>query len=254
MGLGGVSAASEYPEVSKDELEGNLDTLKNRFRNGDYPNYNERIDRIDRLKILVEKNSDEFHKALQNDFGTRHEQLSLLSDTLPIIASAKHIKKNLRKWMRPEKRKPNFPLGLLGAKAFIHNQPYGVVGVISPWNFPLNLSLGPLVEILAAGNNAMLKLSEFVPETSDLTEKLIKENFNDDEVVVINGGPKTSQSFAGLAFDHLLFTGSTHVAKKIAYEASANLVPLTLELGGKSPVIVSPKAKMKHMFKSHMKR
>ena len=127
----------------------------------------------------------------------------------------------------------------------IRDRPYGVVGIISPWNFPLNLSLGPLVEVFAAGNNAMMKLSEFVPETSDLTEKLVKEYFNDDEVVVINGGPQTSQSFAGLAFDHLLFTGSTHIAKKIAYEASENLVPLTLELGGKSPVIVGPKAKMK---------
>ena len=245
MGLGGVSVASDYPEVSRDELERILNSLKKRFQNGDYPNYKERIDRINRLKLLVEENSEDFHKALQNDFGTRHEQLSLLSDTLPIIASAKHVSKNLSKWMKPEKRKPNFPLGLLGAKAFIHNQPYGVVGIISPWNFPLNLSLGPLVEVFAAGNNAMMKLSEFVPETSDLTEKLVKQYFNDDEVVVINGGPQTSQSFAGLAFDHLLFTGSTHIAKKIAYEASENLVPLTLELGGKSPVIVGPKAKMK---------
>ena len=120
--------------------------------------------RINRLKVLVEENSDAFHKALQNDFGTRHEQLSLLSDTLPIIAAQTYYK-NLKKWMKPEKRKPNFPLGLLGAKAFIHNQPFGVVGIISPWNFPLNLSLGPLVEVFAAGNNAMMKLSEFVPET-----------------------------------------------------------------------------------------
>ena len=243
MGLGGVSVASEYPEVSKDELNNFLSHLKSRFRDGLYPDYNERIDRINRLKVLVEENSDAFHKALQNDFGTRHEQLSLLSDTLPIIGSAKHITKNLKKWMKPEKRKPNFPLGLLGAKAFIHNQPFGVVGIISPWNFPLNLSLGPLVEVFAAGNNAMMKLSEFVPETSELTEKLVKQYFSDDEVVVVNGGPQTSQAFAGLAFDHLLFTGSTHVAKKIAYEASENLVPLTLELGGKSPVIVGPKAK-----------
>ena len=214
MGLGGVSVASDYPEVSKDELEKILNSLKNRFQNGDYSDYKERIDRINRLKLLVEENSEDFHKALQNDFGTRHEQLSLLSDTLPIIASAKHVSKNLSKWMKPEKRKPNFPLGLLGAKAFIHNQPYGVVGIISPWNFPLNLSLGPLVEVFAAGNNSMMKLSEFVPETSDLTEKLVKQYFKDDEVVVINGGPQTSQSFAGLAFDHLLFTGSTHIAKK----------------------------------------
>ena len=244
MGLGGINASTGHQEVSREDLESTLSILKRRFIDGSYPDLNERIDRITRLKTLVENNTDDFHKALENDFGTRHEQLSLLADTLPVIGSANNALKNIRKWMKPEKRKPNFPLGLLGAKAFIQAQPYGVVGIISPWNFPLTLSLGPLIEILAAGNNAMMKLSEFVPETSALTEKLVKEFFNDDEVVVINGGPQTSQSFSGLPFDHLLFTGSTNVAKKVAYEASANLVPLTLELGGKSPVIIGPKAKM----------
>ena len=245
MGLGGINVATEYPEISKDDLQKSLDKLKARFLNGSFPDYNERVDRITRLKNLVEENSDSFHKALQDDFGTRHEQLSLLSDTMPVIGTAKHTLKNLKKWMKPEKRKPNFPLGLLGAKAFIQHQPYGVVGIISPWNFPLNLSLAPLVEIFAAGNNAMMKLSEFVPATSNLTEELIKKYFTDDEAIVINGGPQTSQSFSGLAFDHLLFTGSTQVAKKIASEASTNLVPLTLELGGKSPVVIGPNAKMK---------
>ena len=245
MGLGGVNASKEYQEVSKESLNQILSTLKERFTEGLYPNLDERIDRINRLKNLVEDNMDAFHRALEKDFGTRHEQLSLLSDTMPVINNANHTLKNIRKWTKPEKRKPNFPLGLLGSKAYVQSQPYGVVGIIAPWNFPLNLSLAPLVEIFAAGNNAMMKLSEFVPETSELIEKLINKYFKSDEVRVVNGGPKTSQIFSGLAFDHLLFTGSTSVAKKIASEAATNLVPLTLELGGKSPVVISSEAKMK---------
>jgi coniferyl-aldehyde dehydrogenase len=225
MGLGGVNASEEYQEISKESLNQILSTLKERFTEGLYPNLDERIDRINRLKNLVEDNMDAFHRALEKDFGTRHEQLSLLSDTMPVINNANHTLKNIRKWTKPEKRKPNFPLGLLGSKAYVQSQPYGVVGIIAPWNFPLNLSLAPLVEIFAAGNNAMMKLSEFVPETSELIEKLINKYFKSDEVRVVNGGPKTSQIFSGLAFDHLLFTGSTSVAKKLPLRLQLILFP-----------------------------
>ena len=118
--------------------------------------------------------------------------------------------------MQPEKRSPNFPLNLLGAKARVHYQPYGVVGIISPWNFPVNLSIGPLVDAFAAGNAAMIKLSEFVPRTSQLVENLIKENFSESEVVVINGAMQTSIDFTKLPFDHLIYTGSTDIAKKVS--------------------------------------
>ncbi len=222
-----------------------LNKLKQPFLKNFNPDLNVRIDRIKRIQTLVEENIDAFHDALRSDFGTRHEQLSLMADTMPVINNAKDALKNIKRWVKPDKRKPNFPLGLLGAKAYVQFQPYGVVGVISPWNFPLTLSIAPLIEIFAAGNNAMMKLSEFVPATSELTEELINKFFSDEEVVIVNGGPQTSQDFAGLPFDHLLFTGSTNVAKKVASEAASNLVPLTLELGGKSPVIVGPNAKMK---------
>ena len=245
MGLGNVSIGSTYPEVSRDEMLSKLNKLKQPFLKNFNPDLNVRIDRIKRIQTLVEENIDAFHDALRSDFGTRHEQLSLMADTMPVINNAKDALKNINKWVKPDKRKPNFPLGLLGAKAYVQFQPYGVVGVISPWNFPLTLSIAPLIEIFAAGNNAMMKLSEFVPATSELTEELINKFFSDEEVVIVNGGPQTSQDFAGLPFDHLLFTGSTNVAKKVASEAASNLVPLTLELGGKSPVIVGPNAKMK---------
>ena len=245
MGLGNISITGNYPEVSKDTMLSKLDILKEPFLENFNPNIDDRIDRIKRIQKLVEENIDAFHKSLREDFGSRHEQLSLMADTMPVINNAKHALKNIKKWVKQDNRKPNFPLGLLGSKAYVQFQPYGVVGIISPWNFPLTLSIAPLIEIFAAGNNAMIKLSEFVPATSELTEKLINKYFTEKEVVIINGGPQTSQSFAGLPFDHLLFTGSTNVAKKVASEAASNLVPMTLELGGKSPAIVSSNAKMK---------
>jgi|TARA_B100001093_G_scaffold255300_1_gene244213 coniferyl-aldehyde dehydrogenase len=245
MGLGNISITGNYPEVSKDTMLSKLSILKEPFLENFNPNINDRIDRIKRIQKLVEENIDAFHKSLREDFGSRHEQLSLMADTMPVINNAKHALKNIKKWVKQDNRKPNFPLGLLGSKAYVQFQPYGVVGIISPWNFPLTLSIAPLIEIFAAGNNAMIKLSEFVPATSELTEKLINKYFTEKEVVIINGGPQTSQSFAGLPFDHLLFTGSTNVAKKVASEAASNLVPMTLELGGKSPAIVSSNAKMK---------
>ena len=245
MGLGNISITGNYPEVSKETMLSKLSILKEPFLENFNPNINDRIDRIKRIQELVEDNIDAFHKSLREDFGSRHEQLSLMADTMPVINNAKHALKNIKKWVKQDNRKPNFPLGLLGSKAYVQFQPFGVVGIISPWNFPLTLSIAPLIEIFAAGNNAMIKLSEFVPATSELTEKLINKYFTEKEVVIINGGPQTSQSFAGLPFDHLLFTGSTNVAKKVASEAASNLVPMTLELGGKSPAIVSSNAKMK---------
>ena len=244
MGLGGISIKNSLPDTSLETMQDKLLNLKKPFLKSFNPTVESRKDRIRRIVKLIEENSENIHKAISKDFGSRHEQLSQLTDTLSTI-TAKHALKNIRKWIKPEKRNPNFPLGLLGSKAYVQSQPYGVVGIIAPWNFPLNLSLAPLVEIFAAGNNAMMKLSEFVPATSELTEVLINKYFKPDEVRVVNGGPKTSQVFSGLAFDHLLFTGSTSVAKKIAFEAAANLVPLTLELGGKSASVISTEAKMK---------
>ena len=153
--------------------------------------------------------------------------------------------KKVSSWVKPDRRKARFPLNLLGSSAYVHNQPLGVIGIIAPWNFPISLSLGPLIEVFAAGNNAMMKLSEFVPETSKLIDELIKKYFSEEEVVVINGGVQTSTDFTKLKFDHLVYTGSTAVAKKVSASVAENLVPLTLELGGKSPVIVSSDADMK---------
>ena len=137
-----------------------------------------------------------------------------------------------------------FPLNLLGAKARIEFQPLGVVGVISPWNFPVNLTFTPLAGILAAGNRCMIKPSEYTPATSDAMAEVIAAAFDEVEIAVITGGPQTGADFSGLPFDHLLFTGATSIARHVMRAASENLVPVTLELGGKSPVIVGRSSNM----------
>ena len=197
-----------------------------------------RIDRIDRAIRVIIDHKDRIAAALSDDFGHRSVHQSLFTDVAAAIGPLKNAKKHVAQWMRPEKRKVDFPLNLLGAKARVEFQPLGVVGVISPWNFPVNLTFGPLAGVLAAGNRAMIKPSEFTPKTSELMAEMVSSAFDELEVAVVLGGPETGADFTTLPFDHLLFTGATSIARHVMRAASENLVPVTLELGGKSPVVV----------------
>ena len=203
-----------------------------------------RIDRINRTIDLLLKNQDDLISALDKDFGHRSCEASLLTDIMSTVTPLKHARAHVKSWMKPEKRTPQFPLGLLGAKAYILHEPLGTVGVISPWNFPVNLTFAPLAGIFAAGNRTMIKPSEFTPLTSQLIADLCKDTFDEDEVAVFTGGPEVGGAFSKLPFDHLLFTGATSVARHVMRAAAENLVPVTLELGGKSPVIVEQGAPM----------
>ena len=198
---------------------------------------------IDRCIALFIKYQNEIAEAISEDFGHRSTESSLLADVAGSIGSLKSAKENIKKWVKPEKRKvtPSI-LGLLGAKLRLEYQPLGTVGVISPWNFPVTLTFGPLGSIFAAGNRAMIKPSEFTPKTSELMKKMFEEAFSEEEVAVFTGGPDLGEAFSSLPFDHLLFTGATSIAKHVMRAASENLVPVTLELGGKSPVIISKKS------------
>ena len=198
---------------------------------------------IDRCIGLLIKYQNEIAEAISEDFGHRSTESSLLADVAGSIGSLKSAKENIKKWVKPEKRKvtPSI-LGLLGARLRLEYQPLGTVGVISPWNFPVTLTFGPLGSIFAAGNRAMIKPSEFTPKTSELMKKMFEEAFSQEEVAVFTGGPDIGEAFSSLPFDHLLFTGATSVAKHVMRAASENLVPVTLELGGKSPVIISKKS------------
>jgi len=208
-----------------------------------------RLDRLDRCIAMVSAYKKEIVESMQDDFGNRDPIMSATTEVDSVIGPMVHAKKNLKKWMKTEKRKASIAgtgplLSLTGAKALINYQPKGVVGVISPWNFPVNLALAPLAGIIAAGNRVMLKPSELTPSSSDLMKKMINEYFEESEIAVFTGDPEVGAAFSALAFDHMLFTGGTEIAKHVMRAAADNLVPLTLELGGKSPVVVGQSSKM----------
>jgi coniferyl-aldehyde dehydrogenase len=207
------------------------------------PTAEQRIDRLDRcIQILIDHRKA-VEDALNDDFGARSREATAFTDVAGSIGPLKHARDSLKKWMKPEKRKTTPAiLGLFGAKAEVRFQPKGVVGVISPWNFPVNLTFAPLAGILAAGNRAMIKPSEFTPATSELLKVMFAKAFTEEEIAVITGGPEVGEAFAHLAFDHLIFTGATNIARHVMKAASQNLTPLTLELGGKSPVILGKSA------------
>jgi coniferyl-aldehyde dehydrogenase len=165
-----------------------------------------------------------------------------MTDIMPSVSAMKHAKKHFESWARGEKRRPTFPLGLIGAKAEVRYQPKGVVGVVAPWNFPIGMVMVPMAGILAAGNRAMVKPSEFTERVAEVFAQVVPKYFAEDEIAVITGGVEVGTEFSKLAFDHMIFTGATSVGKHIMRAAAENLVPVTLELGGKSPTIIGRSA------------
>ena len=191
-----------------------------------------RMDRLDRALDILVRHAERISEAMNADFVCRPRQINMMTDVAGSIDCIKHNKKHLKRWMKSESRPSKFPLGLLGSRSKIEYQPKGVVGIIAPWNFPVAMVFEPLASILAAGNRAMIKPSEFTPQTANLLAEIIAEAFDPDEVTVITGGPDVGQAFSSLPFDHMIFTGATSIAKHIMAAAAKNLVPVTLELGG----------------------
>ena len=211
-----------------------------------------RIDRLDRTIDVLVANAEKISEAMNADFGCRPRQVNLMTDVTGSLENLKHAKKHLRKWMKAEKRPSMFPLGLLGGRSSIQYQPKGVVGVIAPWNFPLGMVFEPLAGVIASGNRAMIKPSEFTPATSELIDEMVGKTFDPTEIAVVTGGPDVGQAFSSLAFDHMVFTGATSVARHIMAAASKNLVPVTLELGGKSPTVISETADLREAIERIM--
>lgn len=201
-----------------------------------------RKDRIKRAMDLLTKHGDDLCKVMGADFGSRSPLQSMITDIAGTVSFGKYCLKRMDHWAKAEKRHVQFPLGLLGAKAELRYEPKGVVGILSPWNFPVNLSFGPLMQVFAAGNRAMIKPSEFTERTSLLMKELVEEYFTPDECAVFTGGPDVAHAFSTLPFDHLVFTGSTATGRRVMEAAAQNLVPVTLELGGKSPVFMGESA------------
>ena len=232
------------------ENPGNLEKLKPGFDQmreahlaDPMPELETRRDRLQRLLKGLEEREEAFTQAISKDFGQRSAFETANYDITVTLADIKYQIRNLARWMRIRKR--SVPLHLIPGRARIVPQTLGVVGVISPWNFPVFLSLSPVAGAIAAGNRVMLKPSEWTPKTSALLAELASEAFEPDEFAVFEGGIETGRAFAELPFDHLLFTGSTRVAKEVSNSAAKNLTPLTLELGGKSPALVCPGANLK---------
>ena len=201
-----------------------------------------RKDRVERAIKLLNDHATDLGKVMSADFGNRSPKQSMITDIASTVNFGKYCLKHIDQWARPEKRSVQFPLGLLGAKAEVRYQPKGVIGILSPWNFPVNLTFGPLMQVFAAGNRAMIKPSEFTSKTSLMMKELVEEYFSPDECAVFTGSADVAAAFSELAFDHLVFTGSTATGRKVMESAAKNLVPLTLELGGKSPVLLGKSA------------
>ncbi|RMJ03191.1 Coniferyl aldehyde dehydrogenase [Marinobacter litoralis] len=215
-----------------------FENQKKAFRNNPMPSSSERKENLKRLKRALLANQDRLLEAIDRDFSCRSKDESLIAEVMPSIQGINYTLKNLDSWMKPSKR--HVSVLFQPASNKVHYQPKGVVGVIVPWNYPLYLAVGPLVASLAAGNRTMVKMSEFTPHTSSLFKEIIEGMFPEDLVSVITGEADVAADFSRRPFDHLLFTGSTSVGKLVMRAAAENLTPVTLELGGKSPAVVSP--------------
>lgn len=200
---------------------------------------NERLERIQNLEKWINSHRTEIHSALWEDFKKPPMETDF-SEIYPVTSEIKHIMKSLGKWMKAKSIAT--PINMLGTKSFIIPEPKGTSLIISPWNYPFNLSIGPLVSALAAGCPAILKPSELTPSTSGLIGRMIGELFKPEEVSVMNGGVEVAQALLTLPFDHIFFTGSPKVGKIVMENASKNLCSVTLELGGKSPTIITESA------------
>ena len=213
-----------------------LDRMKAAQRKAGPPDYDTRIEHLDKLERVVLARKHDIVKAVGMDFGVRSKHESLISEVMIVVNAIKHARTHLHEWMETEPREVGWMF--LPGRAEVVNQPLGVIGIIAPWNYPVQLALAPLVSVLAAGNRAILKPSELVPDTSELLSKMIAETFDADHVTVVTGGIDVSEALSKLPLDHLVFTGSTRVGKIVMRAAAEQLTPVTLELGGKSPVIV----------------
>jgi coniferyl-aldehyde dehydrogenase len=208
------------------------------------PDWADRAKRLRSLETLLRGHRVEIAAAINADFGCRPREETDLLEIFPSLSAIRHALGKGRRWMKPRRKLAD--LLFLPGHNQLWPQPLGVIGIIVPWNYPLYLAIGPLVDALVAGNRAMVKMSEFTPHFSALFAELIGKYFAADEITVVNGDAEVAQAFSALPFDHLLFTGSTAVGHHVMRAASANLTPVTLELGGKSPAIIGPGARFKH--------
>ena len=220
-------------------LEDLLTTQRKAYLADPTPDYQQRVSDLKALARMIRDHQDEIVQAVSDDYGNRSHHETLFAEIFPALDGIKDTIKRLKKWMKPQRRHVDFT-AFPTSSARVIPQPLGVVGVIVPWNFPVNLSIGPLINIFAAGNRAMVKMSENSERLTQLLQRISGDYFPQDKLVFLEGAGGMGQAFSKLKFDHLIFTGSGATGRKVMASAAENLTPVTLELGGKSPAIVAP--------------
>ena len=222
-----------------------LDLQKQNFIENGHPSLEQRLDRLKRCVALIETHDDQIIESLNADYKMRSKYEIITSEISQTLRTLNFSIKNTKKWMKAIKRPSEYGAGFLGAKSYMIPSPLGSVGVIAPWNFPVGMVFYPTASILAAGNTVMAKPSEFTPNTSQLIKDAVEKYFDKSEFAIFLGGPEIGEEFSKLPFDHLLYTGSGRIAKKVLSQTAENIVPTTMELGGKSPTIISDDADLK---------
>ena len=230
------------PDPLTDSLRGIVERQKRAFFHQGPPSLEQRVDRLDRAVALLVDHRQQIAEALEVDFGHRSHDQSLLTDVASAIEALKYARKSLPRWLQPERHRAGFPFGVPGGRASVHYQPLGVVGIVASWTYPVYLTFAPLASAIAAGNRCVVKPSEMVPATADLIVKMLGAAFDQEEVAVAAGGTEVVDAVSRLPLDHLLFIGSAGRARQVMRSAAANLVPVSLELGGKNPAIIGRSA------------
>lgn len=236
-----LSVVSSKPDHVSDDIkamQAEFARLQTQYNNEPYPNLTRREQRLVQLKRALLEEQEALIAAMNEDYGFRSRFDTSLCDLLPSVNHLNYTLKHLKGWMKPKSRHAG--LMIQPSRVEVQYQPVGVVGIIVPWNFPILLSLAPLITAIAAGNQVMIKFSEYTPKTNQVLERIIRSL--GDAAVCVEGEAKMASAFSALPFNHLLFTGSTTVGKLVAQAAAKNLTPVTLELGGKSPVIIADDA------------
>jgi coniferyl-aldehyde dehydrogenase len=241
-----MSLTSIADKLAEEPGQPDLATLLSRqqaaFARDINPDRGLRDDRLQRLDRMLERNSEVFADVISRDFGHRSPIETAIAEIMSTRAAIRHARRHLKAWMKP--RRVSTRWVFWPGNSRVLRQPLGVVGIIGAWNYPLQLTLSPLVGAIAAGNRAMIKPSELTPLYADALRKAVAECFAEEEVAVVTGDAEIGRAFSSLPFDHLLFTGSTRIGRLVAQAAAGNLTPVTLELGGKSPVIVDQSANL----------
>lgn len=236
--MASIEFKTETENDSLDHIHTVFQSQKQAFSRAPSPTARERIKNLDRLHNALLKHKQSIIDAVNADFSGRSESETLLAEFFAVLDGIAYNRRHIHRWMKPQRR--HTPLAHFPAKIEVIYQPLGVIGIVVPWNFPVFLGLSPLVGALAAGNRAMIKNSEFAPNSSTVIKNMLLEIFDEDQVAVIEGDVDISTAFTQLPFDHLVFTGATNVGKLVMAEAAKNLTPVTLELGGKSPALIHP--------------